>query len=105
LTFNVQTLEGDLNGGDGAASICIDIIGRPLTPLSYAGAARRSTFRGAIYARAAGAAAYGAAACLRSSALRPSGLRLLTNEIWKHQLPMFLLNEAADSRTLESDLK
>jgi hypothetical protein len=68
LTFNVQTLEGDLNGGDGSAAIFIDIIGRPLTPLSYAGVARRSAYRGAMYAGAAagavavGAAAYGAAA-------------------------------------------
>jgi hypothetical protein len=62
LTFSVQTLEGDLVGGDGAASIFIDIIGRPLTPLSFAGVARRSAFRGAMYAGAVGAAAYGAAA-------------------------------------------
>jgi hypothetical protein len=62
LTFNVQTLEGDLNGGDGAASVFIDIIGRPLTPLSFAGVARRNAFRGAMYAGAVGAAAYGAAA-------------------------------------------
>jgi hypothetical protein len=66
LTFNVQTLEGDLNGGDGSAAIFIDIIGRPFTPLSFAGVARRTAFRGAMYAGAAGAAygsaAYGAAA-------------------------------------------
>jgi hypothetical protein len=62
LTFNVQVLEGDLNGGDGAASIFIDIIGRPLTPFSYAGVARRTAYRGAMYAGAAGAVAYGAAA-------------------------------------------
>jgi hypothetical protein len=42
LTFNVQTLEGDLHGGDGSAAVVIDIIGRPLTPLSCAGVARRS---------------------------------------------------------------
>jgi hypothetical protein len=62
LTFNVQVLEGDLNGGDGAASIFIDIIGRPLRPMSFAGAARRTGYRGAMYAGAAGAVAYGAAA-------------------------------------------
>lgn len=62
LAFNVQILEGDLSGGDGAAALFIDIIGRPLTPLSFAGVARRSAFRGAMYAGAAGAAAYGAAA-------------------------------------------
>ncbi len=62
LTFSVQTLEGDLNGGDGAAALFIDIIGRPFTPMSFAGVARRSAFRGAMYAGAAGAVAYGAAA-------------------------------------------
>jgi hypothetical protein len=62
LTFNVQTLEGDLTGGDGGAALFIDIIGRPFSPMSFAGVARRSAFRGAMYAGAAGAAAYGAAA-------------------------------------------
>jgi hypothetical protein len=62
LTFNVQTLEGDLAGGDGAAAVFIDIIGRPFSPMSFAGVARRSAFRGAMYAGAVGAAAYGAAA-------------------------------------------
>ena len=64
VTFDVQVLEGDLTGGDGAASIFFDIIGRPFTPLSFAGVARRSAFRGAMYAgaAAAGAAAVGAAA-------------------------------------------
>jgi hypothetical protein len=62
LTFNVQTLEGDLAGADGAAALFIDIIGRPFTPLSFAGVARRTAFRGAMYAGAVGAAAYGAAA-------------------------------------------
>jgi hypothetical protein len=62
LIFNVQTLEGDLSGADGPAAVFIDIIGRPLTPLSFAGVARRSAFRGAMYAGAVGAAAYGAAA-------------------------------------------
>jgi hypothetical protein len=53
LTFNVQTLEGDLNGGDGPASIFIDIFG----------VWRRAAYRGAMYAGAAaavGAAAYAA---------------------------------------------
>jgi hypothetical protein len=62
LTFSVQTLEGDLNGGDGGAALFIDIIGRPFTPMSFAGVARRSAFRGAMYAGAAGAVAVGAAA-------------------------------------------
>jgi hypothetical protein len=62
LSFSVQTLEGDLSGGDGPAAVFIDIIGRPFTPLSFAGVARRSAVRGAMYAGAVGAAAYGAAA-------------------------------------------
>src|SRR5882672_7298575 len=64
LTFNVQTLEGDLAGGDGAAALFIDIIGRPMTPMSFAGVGRRTAYRGAMYAgaAAAGAVAVGAAA-------------------------------------------
>ena len=61
LTFNVQVLEGDLAGGDGGAALFIDIIGRPLTPLSFAGVARRSAWRGAMYAGAAAGVAAGAA--------------------------------------------
>ena len=66
LTFNVQVLEGDLAGGNGGAALFIDIIGRPMTPMSFAGVGRRTAFRGAMYAGAAvgvaavGAAAYGA---------------------------------------------
>ena len=64
LTFDVDVLEGDIAGGDGPASVFIDIIGRPFTPLSFAGVARRSAWRGAMYtgAAVAGAAAVGAAA-------------------------------------------
>jgi len=61
LTFDVDVLEGDITGADGPASVFIDIIGRPFTPLSFAGVARRSAFRGAMYAGAAGAVAAGAA--------------------------------------------
>ena len=64
LAFDVDVLEGDIKGADGAASVFIDIIGRPLTPMSFAGVARRTAYRGAYYAGAAavGAAAVGAAA-------------------------------------------
>jgi len=68
LTFDVDVLEGDLNGADGSAAVFIDIIGRPLTPMSFAGAGRRTAYRGAMYAGAAtagAAAAYGAAAYAR----------------------------------------
>src|SRR5262249_15581433 len=63
LAFDVQVLEGDLTGADGPASVFIDIIGLPFTPLSFAGVARRTAYRSAMYAgaaAAAGAAAYGA---------------------------------------------
>jgi hypothetical protein len=59
LTFDVDVLEGDLSGADGPAAVFIDIIGRPWTPVSYAGAARRAVRRGAFYAGAAYGAAYG----------------------------------------------
>lgn len=64
LVFDVDVLEGDIRGADGAASVFIDIIGRPLTPMSFAGVGRRTAYRGAYYAGAAavGAAAVGAAA-------------------------------------------
>ncbi|WP_414130458.1 hypothetical protein [Rhizobium jaguaris] len=57
LTFKVDVLEGNLAKADGPASIFIDIIGMPRTPLSFAGVARRTAYRGAWYAGAA--AAYG----------------------------------------------
>ena len=53
LTFDVQVLEGDLTGTDGAAAVFIDIIGLPWTPLSYAGVARRTARRAAWYSVAA----------------------------------------------------
>ena len=59
LTFQVDVLEGNLEGADGAAAVFIDIIGMPWTPLSYAGVARRMTRRAIWY----GAAAHPYAAC------------------------------------------
>ncbi|TPE47731.1 hypothetical protein FJM51_19425 [Amaricoccus solimangrovi] len=61
LVFDVDVLEGSLDGATGPAALFIDIIGRPLTPLSFAGAARRTAYRGAWYAGAADAAAVDAA--------------------------------------------
>jgi hypothetical protein len=66
LAFDVQVLEGELSGADGPASVFIDIIGLPFTPVSFAGVARRTSARAAWYAGAANAgyaapyAAYGA---------------------------------------------
>jgi hypothetical protein len=59
ITFDVAVLEGDLGNADGPASVFIDIIGMPFTPFSFAGAARRTAYRGAFYAGAAAGAAYG----------------------------------------------
>jgi hypothetical protein len=58
LTFDVRVLEGSLDRADGPASVFIDIIGLPWTPLSYAGVARR-TARRAYWYGAAAAPAYG----------------------------------------------
>jgi len=62
LTFAVDVLEGDLAGADGPASVFIDIIGLPRTPLSFAGVARRTAYRGAWYGAAAAGAAVAAGA-------------------------------------------
>lgn len=59
--FAVDVLEGNLDGADSPASTFIDIIGMPLTPLSFAGAARRTAYRGAWHAGAAAEAAAAAA--------------------------------------------
>lgn len=57
LTFNVRVLEGNLAGADGPTAVFIDIIGMPMTPMSFAGVARRTARRAAWYGAAAGAAA------------------------------------------------
>jgi hypothetical protein len=72
LTFEVEVLEGDLGNADGPASVFIDIIGLPRTPLSFAGVARRTAYRGAFYG-AAGAAAVAGAAAAGAYAYHPYG--------------------------------
>jgi hypothetical protein len=52
LTFDVRVLEGDLAGADGPASVFVDIIGLPFTPLSFAGVARRTARRAYWYGAA-----------------------------------------------------
>jgi len=49
LTYTVKILKGDMPAKGSEVAVFIDIIGRPLTPLSYAGVARRSFRRAAIY--------------------------------------------------------
>jgi hypothetical protein len=48
LTYSVRVLEGKMPAEGGLASLFIDIIGMPLTPLSVAGA-RRRMWRRAVY--------------------------------------------------------
>jgi hypothetical protein len=48
LTYTVSVLNGELPASGGASSLFIDIVGRPLTPVSAAGVARR-TRRRVIY--------------------------------------------------------
>lgn len=45
LKYDVTIIEGDNQLEGGAASLFIDVIGRPLTPVSVAGVARRTTRR------------------------------------------------------------
>jgi hypothetical protein len=45
LVYDIHILEGKMPAKGGAGSLFIDIIGMPLTPLSYAGVARRTTRR------------------------------------------------------------
>jgi hypothetical protein len=59
LVFDVDVLEGNLTAAEGAASVFIDIIGMPWTPLSFAGVARRAAWRNAaFYGGAYGAYGY-----------------------------------------------
>jgi hypothetical protein len=41
LTYTVKLLQGELPASGADVSMFIDIIGRPLTPFSFAGVARR----------------------------------------------------------------
>lgn len=59
LSYEVTVLDGNLAAHGGACSLFIDIIGCPLTPFSYAGAARRTVRRGYRYG---GPIGYGAGA-------------------------------------------
>jgi hypothetical protein len=49
LTYEVRSLEGTPPAQGGACSLFIDIIGMPLTPYSYAGAARPGYVYGGVY--------------------------------------------------------
>ena len=49
LVYNVEILEGATAAVGDGCSLFIDLIGRPLTPISYAGVARRTTRRMVLY--------------------------------------------------------
>ena len=49
LTYKIKVLEGDMPAKGADVAVFIDVIGMPLTPLSYAGVARRSFRRAVIY--------------------------------------------------------
>ncbi|MGE0628346.1 MAG: hypothetical protein AB7O43_11015 [Hyphomicrobiaceae bacterium] len=50
LSYSIEVLKGEMPAKGSNVSVFIDIIGRPLTPFSYAGVARRR-FRRAYYWR------------------------------------------------------
>jgi hypothetical protein len=45
LTYTVEILDGDMPAQGGPSSLFIDVIGRPLSPMSVAGVARREDRR------------------------------------------------------------
>jgi hypothetical protein len=45
LTYDIRVIQGKLPEKGGPCAVFIDIIGMPLTPISYAGAARRTVYR------------------------------------------------------------
>ena len=49
LSYHVRVLEGEMPAKGGPVSLFIDIIGMPLTPVSYAGVARRTYRRAFLY--------------------------------------------------------
>ena len=51
LSYDVKVLEGKMPASGGPVSLFIDVIGMPLTPMSYAGVARRTAYRRRVYWR------------------------------------------------------
>jgi hypothetical protein len=49
LSYTVKIIQGEMPESGADVSVFIDIIGMPLTPLSYAGVARRTFRRAVIY--------------------------------------------------------
>ncbi len=58
ITYDVTVISGTMpKTGAGPASLFIDIIGLPFTPLSFAGVARRTAYRTAVWGSAAATSA------------------------------------------------
>ena len=57
LSYDITVISGTLPKTSGPASLFIDIIGLPFTPLSFAGVARRTAYRTVVWGSAAHAAA------------------------------------------------
>jgi hypothetical protein len=51
LSYQVTILEGNMPAKGGPASLFSDVIGMPLTPVSYAGVAPRTAYRRAVILR------------------------------------------------------
>jgi hypothetical protein len=51
FSFQVEILDGEMSATGGASSLFIDVIGRPMTPMSVAGVRRRGRRRGRRRAR------------------------------------------------------
>lgn len=49
LSYTVKILQGEMPAAGADVSVFIDVIGMPLTPISYAGAARRGYRRAVMY--------------------------------------------------------
>lgn len=49
LTYTIKVIQGDVPAKGADVSVFIDVIGMPLTPLSYAGVARRTYRRVVLY--------------------------------------------------------
>ncbi len=49
ITYDITVISGTLPQGGGPASLFIDIIGLPFTPLSFAGVARRTAYRTVVW--------------------------------------------------------
>jgi len=68
ITYDITVISGSLPPSAGPASLFIDIIGLPFTPLSFAGVARRTAYRTAVWGSAAAASAAASSAAGASAA-------------------------------------